>query len=194
MFFNSRLLRLLFFKGMRSGTASLFCQAIYSLTYRVKRGKTLSFTVRQSNWRKLFMKIPFLFGAVLGFYPSALPAQVEEHPIDVELNACLEENPSTAGMVACFETAIAAWDKELNKRYKDLIARLPAESQDALRKAQRAWIAYRDSEFAAMDLIFGQMEGTMFIPMHMDRRCQFIRQRALELGDYTELLILSDGN
>jgi len=45
-------------------------------------------------------------------------------PIDKALDACIEKNGSTAGMVECTDKAYAAWDKELNKNYGELMRAL----------------------------------------------------------------------
>jgi len=38
-------------------------------------------------------------------------------------------------------------DKELNKTYKSVLAKLGAEQQAKIKESQRNWIKYRDSEF-----------------------------------------------
>lgn len=53
---------------------------------------------------------------------------------------------STMQMVECLSRLTATWDKHLNAAYqqslKDAVSN---EQRDQLRKAQRAWIAYRDA-------------------------------------------------
>ncbi len=53
---------------------------------------------------------------------------------------------STMQMVECLSRLTATWDKRLNAAYqqslKDAVSN---EQRDQLRKAQRAWIAYRDA-------------------------------------------------
>jgi len=53
----------------------------------------------------------------------------KKHPIDVELQKCLDskENYTTQGMTECVIKATDAWDKELNKNYKTLLELLTAE-------------------------------------------------------------------
>ena len=46
------------------------------------------------------------------------------HAIDKALEACIDKNGSTAGMVECTDKAYAAWDKELNKNYGELMRAL----------------------------------------------------------------------
>lgn len=44
------------------------------------------------------------------------------------------------------EASAAAADKKLNVVYKKVMATLDEEGQAALKKAQRAWLVYRDAE------------------------------------------------
>jgi uncharacterized protein YecT (DUF1311 family) len=44
-----------------------------------------------------------------------------QHPIDKALEACIDKNGSTAGMAECTDKAYAAWDRELNKNYVELM-------------------------------------------------------------------------
>lgn len=53
---------------------------------------------------------------------------------------------STAGMVEAGFRAEAAYDKLLNKYYKRLLGKLSKEDQETLKKSQRNWVTFRDSE------------------------------------------------
>lgn len=58
--------------------------------------------------------------------------------------------------------AYAAWDTELNRLYRTLLDGMPeAADRDALRKAQRAWLAFHEaeSEWLTSNAMHGQ-EGT----------------------------------
>ena len=116
----------------------------------------------------------------------------EEHPIDRKLGACVDGNPSTAGAIECIGDAYAAWDRELNDAYKALMGRLAQPQQEAFRKSQRQWLAWRDAEFATIDAVYGGLEGTMFLPMRVDERMQIVRERALALRGYQSLLTMDE--
>ncbi len=111
-----------------------------------------------------------------------------QHPIDKALDACIDKNGSTAGMVECTDKAYAAWDKELNKNYGELMRALNPKQKEALRLAQLEWIKYRDLEFKSIDSIYDTMEGTMYIPMRISAHLEVIKKRALELSNYLELI------
>ena len=70
-----------------------------------------------------------------------------EHPLDVEIQECMDKDPSTHGTIKCAREGAKKWDTELNRAYKELMGLLPKQGQDALRTAQRAWIPWRDREF-----------------------------------------------
>jgi len=113
------------------------------------------------------------------------PAQ---HPIDQALDACIEKNGSTAGMVECTDKAYAAWDKELNKNYGELMRALKPAQKEVLRAAQLEWIKYRDMDFKFIDSVYDTMQGTMYIPMRIDARMEVVKKRALELKGFLDLV------
>ncbi|MBU0653683.1 MAG: DUF1311 domain-containing protein [Gammaproteobacteria bacterium] len=117
-------------------------------------------------------------------------AVAKERPnvIDLTTESCLETNQSTAGMLECFTRAEQEWDAELNRVYKALQRQLKPKAQDALKLAQRAWIEQRDKEFELINAVHAQMEGTMWIPVMADKRADVVKQRALALQSYLDLL------
>ena len=119
---------------------------------------------------------------------TVLIAQEEtKHPIDKALEACIDKNGSTAGMVECTDKAYAAWDKELNKNYGALMRALKPKEKETLRLAQLEWIKYRDLDFKLIDSVYDMMQGTMYIPMRIDARMEIIKKRVLELKGYLDL-------
>jgi uncharacterized protein YecT (DUF1311 family) len=124
-------------------------------------------------------------------YPLATASgsvQEPQHPIDKALEACIDKNGSTAGMVECTDKAYAAWDKELNKNYGELMRALKPSQKEALKLAQLEWIKYRDLDFKLIDSLYDTMQGTMYIPMRIDARMEVVKKRALELKGYLELI------
>lgn len=53
-----------------------------------------------------------------------------------------------ASLNRCADQALKAADATLNRTYKALMRQLDAPSQQRLKKAQRAWIAYKDAQCA----------------------------------------------
>jgi uncharacterized protein YecT (DUF1311 family) len=118
----------------------------------------------------------------------AIAQEPTPHPIDQALEACIDKNGSTAGMVACTDRAFAAWDKELNKNYGELMRTLKSSPKETLRLAQLEWIKYRDLDFKLIDSVYDTMQGTMYIPMRVDARMEVVKKRALELKGYLDLV------
>ncbi|MBT8379336.1 MAG: DUF1311 domain-containing protein [Ignavibacteria bacterium] len=117
--------------------------------------------------------------------------ETEKHPIDIKVEECIanESNQTTIGMINCIQTAMEEWDAELNKYYKRLMNTLNTDEQEKLRDAQRQWLVFRDKEFEFIGMRYGKMEGTMFNIIEADSRSNIVRQRALELKSYYDILI-----
>ena len=65
--------------------------------------------------------------------------------------ACMnsrEDGETTVGMMQCSMEEASAWDERLNATYAALQAELDPGVFEALRDAQRAWIASRDADCA----------------------------------------------
>lgn len=103
-----------------------------------------------------------------------------QHPIDRALDACIEHS-STAEFLACEDKARMSWDRELDRVYRALHAKLTPREQRALEKSQRAWIQFRDSELDLMAEYYGQFQGTMWLQVHLSDRTELSRTRALAL-------------
>jgi uncharacterized protein YecT (DUF1311 family) len=112
----------------------------------------------------------------------------KKHPIDAWLDACLEKDPSTQGMLTCLGEAYRRWDAELNRVYGALLARLTAEEAAALREAQRAWLKQRDATFKLLDGVYGRKEGTMFLTMRAADRVDVVEKRTFELLSVLDVL------
>lgn len=111
-----------------------------------------------------------------------------KHKIDQELEQCIEENGSTQGMVSCTMNAEKKWDNELNKYYKLLLSKLDSTGQSALRESQRQWLLFRQKETTFYMKVYGSNEGTMWRIIIADKHMGLIKQRAVELTEYYEML------
>jgi uncharacterized protein YecT (DUF1311 family) len=135
----------------------------------------------------LLLRFAVPFGVLAA--PAALAQpDPEEHAIDQQLGLCLDEDPSTHGMLRCLATAYDAWDAEMNRAYEAVMAGVDAETRTALRDAQRRWLAFRDAELAALDAFYARQEGTMWLVIHADRTVDLVRRRAGALRDYAWVL------
>ncbi len=130
------------------------------------------------------MKHVFLL-ALFALTP-AVAADQSEHPIEVELQRCTDTANSNHGMRNCIDTAAAAWDKDLNRAWGELMGLLGPAEKELARVAQRKWVAFRDAEIAALDASYGAMEGSMYQLMHADAIAALTSDRASHLQNVLE--------
>ena len=83
---------------------------------------------------KKYLLLPFLLSPMLS---NASPAQV---------NCKDYTSLSTHEMLQCEDQELQHYDRQLNSVYKQLMHKLPPEERARLKKAEKAWIAYRDLE------------------------------------------------
>ena len=131
----------------------------------------------------------FLFAAVLCFclfsYAESMAAENEKkHPIDLELEKRLSTANTTFEMSEAFGWAAKEWDKLLNVNYKALMQKLSKKRQEQLRAAQREWVKYRDLEFTFNADYNSDYGGTIAGLNVIAFQCDFVRERALALGNY----------
>jgi len=117
-----------------------------------------------------------------------IPDLEATHLIDNILNQCMAKDSSNANMVNCHYEAYELWDAELNKVYNQLKVRLRPEQQKALKTAQLGWIKYRDLEFKLIGSVHGSLQGSMYTLIQAAERMNIVRERALRLRSYTDLL------
>ncbi len=74
---------------------------------------------------------------------------------------CLNNATTTVEMQACAVAAHKKADAELNKAYQELLAKQTGRGKTLLKKAERAWIAFRDAHcaFATSDSIGGTLHA-----------------------------------
>lgn len=125
---------------------------------------------------------------LVGLLLAAVPAHAADHPLEAADAACYEDAMTTMAMIECAGASYDRWDAELNRQYKRLMALLSPEEQQALRDAQRKWIAFRDAEFTLIDGLYGRMQGSMYRPMHVEARKELVKARALQLTSQAVLL------
>ena len=121
----------------------------------------------------------------------AMPLRADDekkHPIDQAMEAAIDRDSSTAGMVQAVSKANKDWDKEMNDLYQDLKKTMKPEEWAALVAAQKAWIVYRDAQKKSIVETYGHMDGTMYIPMSASAVMEITKDRALFLKSLKELI------
>ncbi len=106
--------------------------------------------LRAGDWRGGFAGSPVKFAALADMTRerTKLLRQMSNRMADFpwEEKACRKSGQTTMEMQHCIDLAFQAADRELNVAYQAAMAKLDAEGKEFLKKAQRAWIAYRDAE------------------------------------------------
>jgi uncharacterized protein YecT (DUF1311 family) len=76
----------------------------------------------------------FLFSAVCSFGEE----KAKQDPIDRAMEAAMDKDPSTAGMIQAISAANVQWDKRMNSSYNSLKKRMDPEEWKSLVSAQKA--------------------------------------------------------
>jgi len=87
-----------------------------------------------------------------------------ESCIGVIAEPCQSEpdGASNLGIAQCYDRETAVWDERLNQNYKKRLDDAEPAYRDALKKMQRAWIAYRDAKCSSISV--GE-QGSISVPM-----------------------------
>jgi uncharacterized protein YecT (DUF1311 family) len=110
----------------------------------------------------------------------------EKNPIDVALEAALEKESSTAGMVGAYDAARTKWDKQMNATYKKLKEKMDEEEWQQVVEAQKAWIAFRNAQLAQIGGYYGKKDGTMWRVTIAEHAMQVTKDRARYLSRLLE--------
>lgn len=116
--------------------------------------------------------------SVLLLSGPASAAETLRQDLDTRLANCQQQAVSTLDNIQCYEVTHRAWDSELNKQYRLLLAGQSPEAQAALKNAQRAWISYRDSYFQAMNRFYQQQQGTIWVLVASESKLNVIKEKA----------------
>jgi uncharacterized protein YecT (DUF1311 family) len=134
---------------------------------------------------KKFLYCILVLTVVMFAIPAFAAAEEENnHLIDIEFQERLDSDPSTAGMIEASEWAEKEWDNLLNANYRELMKYLSKEEQTKLKASQHKWLEYRDLEFAFSAEFWSNFDGTMYRAFAPGDRMEFVKARALKLGEY----------
>lgn len=141
------------------------------------------------NWGVFLVALKFLILFVLMSVSVAVATEKElKHPIDIQLEYCINLNHTTVGMNTCVVEAMSMWDKEMNKVYKELISTLSVKQKVALKKSQVVWLKYRNEESVFLDNFYGDFQGMMWINILSGDKLNLLKQRTLMLQGYFQNL------
>jgi uncharacterized protein YecT (DUF1311 family) len=87
-------------------------------------------------------------------------------------------------MTECTHTAYQAYDRQMNTLYQAVMRKSDPVSREAIRNAQRAWLAYRNAQKAADNAPWRADSGSMASPDIEGLNVEAIRARIAELEYY----------
>ncbi len=93
----------------------------------------------------------------VALFAATASAQVSTKPLQGRYTpACSKrlaapEGQSTMGMIECIGDELKVQDARLNAAYRKAMSGLTSGEKQRLQSAQRAWIAFRDADCAALD-------------------------------------------
>jgi uncharacterized protein YecT (DUF1311 family) len=100
---------------------------------------------------------------------------------------------SNYGMRKCATKTAEHYDKRLNSAYQDIRNQVDEKGMESIKSTQHAWINYQNAESAIWGKIQELNEGSMYPTLSMQRGMAVIRQRAIELESYMNLLEQNNG-
>jgi uncharacterized protein YecT (DUF1311 family) len=117
------------------------------------------------------------------------------NPIDDALRECRDdkENRNPDGSIQCEYNARIAWEKEIEKNFKMLLAILNPEEKKLLKTSQQDWVRYRDNEMLYASVLYKNMKSDTWLVVNAVRLTSIFRTRALELQEYYDMKLL-DGD
>lgn len=128
----------------------------------------------------------FLLIVLLAAAPLHITAQSHSNvtdSIDSILRQCQDSVTSTYATISCLDDALDAWDKELNRVYKDVMQHLDEKNKELLKSAQRKWLEFRDQEFAFSNQFYDR-QGKGWAYDRIYRQMELTRTRVFELRKY----------
>ncbi|GEM_PF-1377481 len=127
-------------------------------------------------------------GAAQAGEPQHFCGRSTPHPIDATLERDSERSGGvTVELRNASARAMQAWDRELNRVYRQLLKVAGTERADALRAAQRAWLAY-DKAQGQWDWAQHADEGTSALLNTDGAAMSRLRQRVCDLSQDLQYL------
>lgn len=135
-------------------------------------------------------RILLVIFTLLSFFTFSQNQIKNENLIDKAETICLEKNDiSNTEICSCILKATESWDKELNRYYGLLKIKLPKEAFETLKESQKQWMNYRDKEYLFISKFYYEVNtGTMWYPIAENMKKEIVKERAIELEKYYQML------
>ncbi len=109
--------------------------------------------------------------------------------IDKKELECINNTSSTYEMLKCTDNAEKAWFKEINKYRKEIKKILPVNDYNLFIESEKQWDNYRQSHFKFISNSIDKKEGTMYRNVAKGIQNTLVKQHALFLKEYYQILI-----
>lgn len=134
------------------------------------------------------IKFSFVLIVLTMFYLNVKCQNIDglKNPIDAQLEACMsmDSNFTTYGTLQCLETALNAWNSEIDTYYSLILDTIGPDLRAVLIEAHNNWITYKNSEILFLNTMYDYMQGSMWKIAAKSREMEIVRQRALSLSTY----------
>lgn len=121
-----------------------------------------------------------LGSALFLFLAVQAQAQMQQHPIDTEIDQCKGSKSNLLGQLECEIFGYQKWNAEMERLYGLLLSQLDEPTKLILKEEQLAWANLRDVHFEFFDKFYAQKEG-QYLTLMASSKTDFVRQRAREL-------------
>lgn len=108
----------------------------------------------------------------------------EPHPIDVWRAKAMKDKVSTIAMREVQAEAYQKWDAQLNQDYQKLLKSLKPQEQVFLRKAQRKWLGFFESENQLLSDVIYHGGGSLAPLILSDAATEMIKRRTCQLKQH----------
>ena len=110
------------------------------------------------------------------------------HPIEIQIQKCMEKTYTTAGMSKCVLDSEPKWEKEIQKSIKGLKNIVSKETYLLILDSQKKWEAYRDTQRKVIYNTIWNLQGTMHINISHTADVNITEQRARDLSEILDML------
>ena len=129
-----------------------------------------------------------LLSAPLLAHSQELNITTDTTAIENKFSAALDKANSDIESAMAVGDAMTSYDKLLNKYYNACLKKLTGTQKTNLINAQKAWIAFRNSEFKYIDKKYtgGPGSGVAFAASD---KLDFVKSRVIELFNHWEMIV-----
>lgn len=154
-----------------------------------KMAEELSQTLEKSHLKDN-LKLPYFEQQSWAEEKLILLKQANQHPIDISLEHCVEENPDSFGR--CFLAHIQLWEKDLKNHYDIILTKINGKTRQDFITAQESWYNHMMTEQNLAESMLSKKKSDQELAQdRMDilfKILQTVKARSLELEALKEKL------